>query len=81
MLLWAGGVVAAIAIGDRELLCGDFRLLMPAVVCAVCARMKSDINALKVRSLEVGSCYICTFRVLIGACARTEFRRAGLAAV
>ena len=38
VVLLCGGVVAAIAIGDRELLCGDFRLLMPAVVCAgVCA--------------------------------------------
>jgi hypothetical protein len=38
VVLLCGGVVAAIAIGDRELLCGDFRLLMPAAVCAgVCA--------------------------------------------
>jgi hypothetical protein len=38
VLLCAGGVVAAIAIGDRELLCGDFGSLMPAAVCAgVCA--------------------------------------------
>lgn len=81
MLLWAGGVLAAIAIGDRELLCGEFRLLMPAAVCAgVCAyavRYKCTQCQISRGRFVLHSHVSC----LIGACARIEFHRAGLAVV